>query len=163
MSRKSHDPILTKFFVQYNQCLRPGKVTPHVRFTAVSLRFILIICLAFAMSDSQAQSNNEGIYRLDSLVTTLQASNNSWLPFLTVPTLRTGLYRLERGAQDKQSPHDRDEVYYVIEGSARMRIHETEHAIRPGDVIFVKAASPHRFFAIEEDLLLLVFFTEAVE
>lgn len=110
-----------------------------------------------------AQDNAEGVYPLDSLVSALKDSGEAWLPFLTVPTLRTGLYRLEEGDTDEQSPHNLDEVYYVIEGAARITIGEAEHAVAPGDVIFVKAHSKHQFHGIEEDLLLLVFFTEATE
>ena len=110
-----------------------------------------------------AQDNAEGVYALDSLAAALKDSGESWLPFLTVPTLRTGLYRLEKGSTDGQSPHNRDEVYYVIEGVARITIGEVEYTVKRGDVIFVKAHTKHQFHGIEMDLLLLVFFTEATE
>ncbi len=110
-----------------------------------------------------AQESREGVYPLDSLATALKESGNSWLQFLSVPTLRIGLYRLEKGNVDEQSPHNRDEIYYVLEGKGHITISEAEHATAAGDVIFVKAHTEHRFHGIEEDLLLLVFFTEATE
>lgn len=124
-------------------------------------RILLLISLAWIMSDAQAQHNPEGVYSLDSLVTRLDTSGSAWLPFITVPTLETGLYRLARNAEDLQSPHNRDEVYVVIEGAARVRIGETEQSIKPGDTIFVSAGTVHRFIAIDEDLLLVVFFSAA--
>ena len=125
------------------------------------MRLFLVISLAWFMSDSQAQSSAETVYPLDSLVSAMDASGNSWLPFITVPTLQTGLYRLARDSEDRQSPHDRDEVYVVLEGVARMQLGDSEYSVGPRDTIFVKAGAEHRFFAIEEDLLLLVFFSEA--
>ena len=78
--------------------------------------------------------------------------------FLKVPALSCGLYRLARGSQDMQSPHDEDEVYYVIEGRARMKIGDTEREVGAGSVLYVRATETHSFFEIEEDMVLLVFF-----
>ena len=112
------------------------------------------------MKEGSAQT--PAVYSLDSLVAQLDESSRAYLPFLGVPTLRSGLYRLESGSVDQQEPHGKDEVYYVIEGRSRMSIGEREYAVAPGDVIFVGATQKHRFRAIEEDLLLLVFFSEAI-
>ncbi len=101
------------------------------------------------------------VFSLDSLVADLKGSGQSWLPFLTVPTLRTGLYSLPAGATDQQEPHTRDEVYYVIEGRATLTVGGRKHSVKPGDVVFVGAHAVHRFHDIEEALLQLVFFSEA--
>ena len=127
----------------------------------MSLRIALTLIFACIMSSARAQPEPEAVYPLERLVSALDSTGGAWLPFLTVPTLQTGLYRLPAGAEDRQSPHDRDEVYFVLEGTAQIRIGDTSHAIKAGDTIFVQAAAEHRFFEIEEDLLLLVFFSEA--
>lgn len=101
------------------------------------------------------------VFSLDSLVVQLRESGQSYLPFLSVPTLRAGLYALQAGATDGQAPHNKDEVYYVLEGRARITIDGAEHPVAQGDVIFVEAFAEHRFHDIEESLLLLVFFSEA--
>ena len=95
------------------------------------------------------------------LVAQLQASGQSYLPFLSVPTLRAGLYTLAAGASDGQAPHNRDELYYVLEGRSGMTIGSAEYSVAQGDVVFVEAHAEHRFHDIEEPLLLLVFFSEA--
>jgi mannose-6-phosphate isomerase-like protein (cupin superfamily) len=52
-------------------------------------------------------------------------------------------------------------MYFVVRGRARMQI-GTEHAeVRTGSVIFVEAELEHRFYDIEEEFELLVFFAPA--
>ncbi len=101
------------------------------------------------------------VFKLADLVKQLEESGRPYLPFLTVPTLRTGLYALPAGGVDRQQPHGKDEVYYVIKGRSGMTIDGQEYTVAPGDVIFVAAQAEHRFHDIEEDLQLLVFFSEA--
>jgi mannose-6-phosphate isomerase-like protein (cupin superfamily) len=57
-----------------------------------------------------------------------------------------------------QSPHDEDEVYFVLSGKARMRVSGEEQEVREGAVLYVRATEAHSFFEIEEDMTLLVFF-----
>lgn len=101
------------------------------------------------------------VFQLEDLMTQLEASGSNYLPFLNVPTLRTGLYALPAGATDGQQPHDKDEVYYVITGRANITTGEEVFAVQPGSVVFVAAHIDHRFHDITEDLQLLVFFSEA--
>lgn len=101
------------------------------------------------------------VFVLDELRERLAASGRPYLPFLNEPTLRTGLYALPAGGEDRQEPHDKDEVYYVIQGRATLSIDGEDHAVQPGAVIFVAAHVPHRFHDIAEDLEVLVFFSEA--
>jgi mannose-6-phosphate isomerase-like protein (cupin superfamily) len=81
--------------------------------------------------------------------------------FLRVPALSAGVYVLAAGAEDRQSPHAEDEVYYVVRGRGRFQHGEKEEPVRPGDVLFVPAREPHRFRSVEEELVLLVVFAPA--
>ena len=54
--------------------------------------------------------------------------------------------------------HDEDEMYYVLEGKAQLKVGEKIHDIRAGSVLYVEATEKHSFFEIEEDMTLLVFF-----
>ena len=78
--------------------------------------------------------------------------------FLNVPALNCGIYRLQAGSKDMQGVHDDDEVYYVLEGRARLRVGDEDHSVEPGSVLYVSATSEHSFFEIDEDMTLLVFF-----
>jgi len=81
-----------------------------------------------------------------------------YLEFLRVNSLSAGIYVLPAGGVDVQSPHKQDELYYVVSGKARARAGAQDREIRPGTMIFVAANVEHRFYAIEEELRLLVFF-----
>ena len=81
--------------------------------------------------------------------------------FLSVTDLSVGLYVLEAGGIDPQSPHTEDEVYYVIAGRAVVTVGAEDRPIEPGSVVFVPAREPHRFHDITERLELLVAFGPA--
>ena len=78
--------------------------------------------------------------------------------FLRVPSLSVSIYRLPAGCKDMQAPHMEDEVYYCLEGKARLRIEDKVHDIAPGSILYVRATAAHSFFDIEEDLTVLAFF-----
>jgi quercetin dioxygenase-like cupin family protein len=82
----------------------------------------------------------------------------AYLEFLRVPSMSAGIYVLPAGGVDGQSPHKQDELYYVISGKAHMRAGTQERIISEGALIFVAANVEHRFYAIEGELKLLVFF-----
>jgi quercetin dioxygenase-like cupin family protein len=84
-----------------------------------------------------------------------------YLEFLRVPAMSAGVYVLAKGATDPQKPHREDEMYYVVRGHARMQIGAEHAEVRPGSVIFVEAELEHRFYEIEEELEVLVFFAPA--
>jgi mannose-6-phosphate isomerase-like protein (cupin superfamily) len=81
--------------------------------------------------------------------------------FISVPDLSGGLYVLEAGATDPQSPHKEDELYIVMSGRATVFVGGETRPIVAGSVIFVGAGVEHRFLDIEERLVLLVAFGPA--
>ena len=81
-----------------------------------------------------------------------------YLEFLKVPRLSCGIYHLDVGQTDTQLPHEEDEIYYVIAGSATFRTASGEENITTGSVLYVAASADHRFVDVREDLTLLVFF-----
>ena len=89
------------------------------------------------------------------------AGERSYAEFLRVPAMSAGIYRLAAGAADLQKPHEEDEIYFVIRGKARMQIGSQHREVSEGLVIFVEARADHRFYDIEEKLVLLVIFAPA--
>ena len=81
--------------------------------------------------------------------------------FLRVPAMSAGIYVLPAGGTDNQTPHQEDEIYYVVRGKAKIRLSNEERAIHKGNVIFVEKNLEHRFFNIAEELVLLVIFAPA--
>lgn len=102
--------------------------------------------------------NNWRVFDLDEIRHKLKGETVEYLEFLNVPALNCGIYFLTAGSRDMQAPHDEDEVYLVLDGSARMRLGDEERAVGPGSLLYVSAATEHSFFEIEEDMTLLVLF-----
>ena len=85
-------------------------------------------------------------------------SGEAYLQFINKGTMSLGLYVLAAGADDMQSPHAEDEIYYVVSGRGSIVVDGERRPVRPGSIVFVAKEVDHRFVAIEEDLSLLVFF-----
>ncbi len=105
------------------------------------------------MTDSTWQ-----VFDLAEMKGKLKGDAVEYLEFLNGPALSCGMYRLAAGSTDMQAPHDEDEVYFVLEGRARMRLGDEDKAVGPGSLLYVSATTEHSFFEIEEDMTLLVFF-----
>ncbi len=78
--------------------------------------------------------------------------------FLRAPALSAGLYVLEAGAADPQSPHAEDEIYVILQGRARFTAGDQTRPVAQGDVLYVRRAVPHRFHDITETLRIIVLF-----
>ena len=59
---------------------------------------------------------------------------------------------------DPQTPHDRDEVYVVMQGAGSFVNGGVRHPFGPGDVLFVSANTEHRFENFRGDLVVWVIF-----
>ena len=95
------------------------------------------------------------------LLTAHAATGKLYSEFLRVPDLSGGIYVLDAGATDPQSPHTEDELYYVLAGRAVVTVGGETRPVVPGSVVFVAAHVPHRFHDIAERLELLVVFGPA--
>ncbi len=109
------------------------------------------------MSDASWQ-----VFDVAAIRSELSGRSVEYKEFLRVPTLSCGIYQLPAGSEDMQSPHDEDEVYYVVAGKARMMLGDEMQDVTPGTVLYIKATESHSFFEIEEDMTLLVFFAAAI-
>jgi len=109
------------------------------------------------MSDDSWQ-----VFDVAAIRSELSGRSVEYKEFLRVPSLSCGIYQLPAGSEDMQSPHDEDEVYYVVAGKARMILGDEIKEVGPGTILFIKAAESHSFFEIEEDMTLLVFFAAAI-
>ena len=103
----------------------------------------------------------ETIFDAAHLLSALRSSGERWREVMSVPDLTVGLYRLDKGAEDPQTPHTEDEIYYVLGGRGRIRIGDEDHDVDPGDLVYVAKRVTHRFHDISEDLELVVFFAPA--
>ncbi len=100
-------------------------------------------------------------WELTELDAAREAAGLRYHEFISVPDLSGGLYVLEAGAIDTQSPHGEDELYVVMSGRGRMTVAGETRDVAAGSVVFVAARDPHRFHDIEERLVILVAFGPA--
>jgi len=100
-------------------------------------------------------------FHIDDLTRQRAKEGKLYLEFLRVPAMSAGVYVLPKGGTDPQKPHREDEIYYVIRGRARMQIGSDHAEVRAGSAIFVETELEHRFYDIEEELEVLVFFAPA--
>ncbi|MGI9406147.1 MAG: cupin domain-containing protein [Hyphomicrobiaceae bacterium] len=60
--------------------------------------------------------------------------------------------------RDYQKPHEQDELYIVVGGTANFIHNATRTAVEDGDVLFVPAGDEHQFENISHDFLTWVVF-----
>jgi len=100
-------------------------------------------------------------FHVDDLARQRSAIGKLYLEFLRVPAMSAGVYVLPAGSSDPQKPHHEDEMYYVVRGRARMQIGQENSEVRTGSIVFVEAQADHRFYDIQEELEVVVFFAPA--
>jgi mannose-6-phosphate isomerase-like protein (cupin superfamily) len=100
-------------------------------------------------------------FELADLISKQTNSSKLYLEFLKVPDLSMGVYTLPAGGTDPQSPHTEDEVYYVVNGKAQIKVADEDRAVQAGSIVYVAKNVEHRFHSIEEELTLIVFFAPA--
>lgn len=79
-----------------------------------------------------------------------------WITMLHRGALEVELYA-PRG-KDLQTPHSRDELYFVVRGSGDFVLAGRRHPFAPGDAFFVPAEVDHRFERFSDDFLTWVVF-----
>jgi mannose-6-phosphate isomerase-like protein (cupin superfamily) len=113
------------------------------------------------MTDGDWTTERTAAWGLDALLERHATEGKPYLEFLRAPDLSFGLYVLDAGAIDRQSPHTEDEIYVVMKGRGWLRMGDQDVAVGPGSVLFVAATVEHRFHDITERLELLVAFGPA--
>lgn len=113
------------------------------------------------MSDGPWTTERTAAWDLQGLGDRQRALGRPYLEFLRAPDLSFGLFVLEAGAMDDQSPHTEDEIYVVMSGRGRLRMGDDDVPVGPGSVAFVAATVEHRFHDITERLEILVAFGPA--
>lgn len=88
----------------------------------------------------------------------LDRTDEPFIECIRHDSLSVEVYRLDAGATDQQDPHTEDEVYYVVTGSATIRIGDDHYPVERGDIIFVQRGVEHYFYDIQSELITLIFF-----
>jgi mannose-6-phosphate isomerase-like protein (cupin superfamily) len=119
-------------------------------------------CSPFPLMPEAAMAQDEAPawmhFDIDDIRSRREEHGRPWEEFIRVPDLFTGLYEIPAGGEDRQSPHDADEVYYILAGRATAVVAGDRIEVGPGSVLFVAKEEEHRFVDITDDLSVLVFF-----
>lgn len=94
-------------------------------------------------------SSSEGLSRLTNCP-------NEFLTLFEHGSLNVEIYKPE--INDKQTPHDRDEIYVIISGKGTFLNNDKKVNFIAGDFLFVPAGIEHRFTNFTADFSTWVFF-----
>jgi len=88
----------------------------------------------------------------------IRKNNNYFHTFINRETLAAGVLVLQPGEEDTQTPHDSDEVYYVVKGDGFLKINKKDYPVSGGKMYFVQKDVAHYFFGNTKELIVLYFF-----
>ena len=88
----------------------------------------------------------------------LKQSENYFHTFINRESLAAGVLSLEPGEEDTQTPHESDEIYYIIQGDGFLKINKKDYPVSEGKVFFVAKNIEHYFFGNSKKLTVLYFF-----
>jgi len=137
-----------------------------MKFTITILLVFMTNLSVMSQPNLEEKSDSAGNYVLfnsEHLLNVKEGMDRPYLPFFDNPNLSMGIYKLKVGAIDQQNPHEIDEIYYTMSGKCKFEVEGDSMDVMAGSILFVKADAIHRFYDIEEDVTLLVFFTKSKE
>lgn len=82
-----------------------------------------------------------------------QGDDVYWKDFIDEPQLCAGIMRLSPTREDTQSPHSRDEVYFILEGDGVFSIDGKDHEVEPMKVFLVRKGREHRFHSNSREIV----------
>ena len=88
----------------------------------------------------------------------IRKNDNYFHTFINRETLAAGVLVLQPGEEDTQTPHDSDEIYYVVKGDGFLKINKKDYPISEGKMYFVQKDVAHYFFGNTKELIVLYFF-----
>jgi len=88
----------------------------------------------------------------------IKKSSTYFHTFINKSSLATGVLVLKPGEEDTQTPHDSDEVYYIISGDGFLKIKDKDYKVSKDKVFFVAKDVEHYFHGNKKELKVLYFF-----
>ena len=97
-------------------------------------------------------------YDLDTYLEKIKNNNSYFRTFINKDSLAAGVLVLKPGEEDTQTPHDSDEVYYVISGNGFLKIKDKNYKVSKNKLFFVAKDVEHCFHGNTTELKVLYFF-----
>ena len=97
-------------------------------------------------------------YDLSTYLDKIKNSNSYFHTFINKDSLAAGILVLKPGEEDTQTPHDSDEVYYVLSGNGYLKIKDKDYKVSKDKLFFVAKDVEHFFHGNTKELKVLYFF-----
>ncbi len=97
-------------------------------------------------------------FDINQYIDDIRKNDDYFHTFINRKTLAAGVLVLQPGEEDTQTPHDSDEVYYVVKGDGFLKINKKDFPISEGKVFFVQKNTEHYFYGNKKELTVLYFF-----
>ena len=97
-------------------------------------------------------------YDLDTYLDKIKNGNSYFHTFINKDSLAAGILVLKPGEEDTQTPHDSDEVYYVLSGNGYLKIKDKDYKVSKDKLFFVAKDVEHFFHGNTKELKVLYFF-----
>ena len=88
----------------------------------------------------------------------IKKSSSYFQTFINKDSLAAGVLVLQAGEEDTQTPHDSDEVYYIISGDGFLKIKNIDYKVSKDKLFFVAKDVEHYFHGNKKELKVLYFF-----
>ena len=97
-------------------------------------------------------------YDLETYLEKIKNNNSYFQTFINKDSLAAGVLVLKPGEEDTQTPHDSDEVYFVISGNGFLKIKDKDYKVSKDKLFFVARDVAHCFHGNTKELKVLYFF-----
>jgi len=97
-------------------------------------------------------------YDLETYLEKIKNNNSYFQTFINKDSLAAGVLVLKPGEEDTQTPHDSDEVYFVISGNGFLKIKDKDYKVSKDKLFFVAKDVEHCFHGNTKELRVLYFF-----
>jgi mannose-6-phosphate isomerase-like protein (cupin superfamily) len=97
-------------------------------------------------------------YDLTTYLEKVKNGSSYFSTFINKDSLAAGILVLQPGEEDTQTPHDSDEVYYVISGNGFLKIKDKDYKVSKNKLFFVAKNVEHFFHGNTNELKVLYFF-----
>jgi len=67
------------------------------------------------------------------------------------PNFHMRYFAVQPGGHTSLDQHPHDHGVYVLHGRARLRLGDTEHVLRYGDVVYISGDEVHQFFTLGDE------------
>ena len=97
-------------------------------------------------------------FNLTTYLEKIKKSNSYFYTFINRDSLSAGVLVLQPGEEDTQTPHDNDEIYYIISGDGFLKINDKDYAVSKNKIYIDSKNTPHFFFGNKIELKVFYFF-----